>query len=255
MKPEQLVRRYKAGKRDFGKVNLSGANLREVDLVGADLSEARLDWTDLRKANLHKADLSGADLRRAKLQGANLIGADLCRADLSGANLTGAKVAMTQLTQAKMSGRTIMPDGRERRAEMSPERVERTKQRHAEEMKRRHAERMRKREEGRARLQADKQKRELEREREEERSKAEHTEKPEGGWGASKAMPELDQMDAGRRWLEANPQIYTGRSYRGLLFEPDEESPAVSKPRSPLSGADETDADDVAPSSSDASKG
>jgi uncharacterized protein YjbI with pentapeptide repeats len=60
------------------KVNLSGADLRRVNLIWADLSWVNLSGADLRGAdlrgvNLSWADLSGADLRGADLRGVNLI--------------------------------------------------------------------------------------------------------------------------------------------------------------------------------------
>ena len=60
--------------------NLSGANLREADLRGADLSGA-----NLREANLREANLYGANLREANLRGADLRKANLYRANLRGA--------------------------------------------------------------------------------------------------------------------------------------------------------------------------
>ena len=62
------------------------ANLRGVNLRGADLREANLRGADLRGADLREANLRGADLR-----GVNLRGADLRGANLRGADLRGAK--------------------------------------------------------------------------------------------------------------------------------------------------------------------
>ena len=78
------------------KADLSGADLRYINLSDADLSGANLRGADLRYVNLSDADLSGADLRYinlsdADLSGANLRGADPRYANLSGANLSGAK--------------------------------------------------------------------------------------------------------------------------------------------------------------------
>lgn len=113
--PNELLKRYAQGERDFRGVNLSEQILSKVDLCGADLSEAKLDKTvldgaNLTRVNLSRADLAGATLRRAdlvwanlrkaNLKGANLRGADLSGADLSGANLTGADF-----------GGAILPDG------------------------------------------------------------------------------------------------------------------------------------------------
>jgi uncharacterized protein YjbI with pentapeptide repeats len=126
--PMELLRRYRAGERDFGyvvlvKATLGGANLAGADLRGADLRWANLIRANLSGANLTKANLSGAklyaaDLRKATLLeadlswanpgGANLSNADLGRADLRGVKLYGAKLRGTnlggaQLTEADLS--------------------------------------------------------------------------------------------------------------------------------------------------------
>lgn len=86
---------------DGGKqADLSGANLRGVDLHGANLRVANIRGADLCGANLRGANLCwsdmcganlcGANLRWANLVGANLVGANLINTDLCGANLVGA---------------------------------------------------------------------------------------------------------------------------------------------------------------------
>jgi uncharacterized protein YjbI with pentapeptide repeats len=88
MEAKELIRRYRAGEREF-----AGATLSEADLQGADLHEA----------NLAGANLSHAQLREVYLRTANL----------SHANLEGANVAPGQLTwevTLKLDGAT-MPDG------------------------------------------------------------------------------------------------------------------------------------------------
>lgn len=75
---------------ELSGINLAGADMRGVMLAGADLSEAVLSGADLSGADLMAADLSGADLSDADLSGANLMGADLSDADLTGARLDGA---------------------------------------------------------------------------------------------------------------------------------------------------------------------
>ena len=67
-------------------VDLSEANLNEVDLYGADLRGANLSKATLYRANLYSADLRGANLCKV-----NFYRADLGGADLSGADLRGAK--------------------------------------------------------------------------------------------------------------------------------------------------------------------
>ena len=92
----------------FQKANLSGANLDNTRLIfailnGADLSNANLRGADLRfadltGANLTEADLSGTDLREAILRDANLSRVDLSEAILVSANLYGADLTQTNLS-------------------------------------------------------------------------------------------------------------------------------------------------------------
>ena len=74
---ERLLAEYAEGKRDFGAIDLSNADLRF-----ADLHDANLSWADLRGANLGYANLSWADLRGANLGYAYLRNAKLRGADL-----------------------------------------------------------------------------------------------------------------------------------------------------------------------------
>ncbi|MDU9039964.1 pentapeptide repeat-containing protein [Pseudomonas corrugata] len=67
------------------RADLSGANLSDAYLSGANLSDA-----NLRGAYLRGANLSGANLSDAYLRGANLSGANLSDAYLRGANLRDA---------------------------------------------------------------------------------------------------------------------------------------------------------------------
>lgn len=102
---------------DLSRTNLRCSNLGCASLSNANLSEADLSWSDLTGATLIGADLSGADLgcsnlshanlHGANLSGANLIGTitrwvNLTGADLSGANLIGASLRFTNLSGAKL---------------------------------------------------------------------------------------------------------------------------------------------------------
>ena len=99
--------------------DLSGANLREVDLArtymfgilltNADLFKANLRGADLSRVDLAGADLTDADLSRADLEGANLSHARLTGANLSHANLAEAKVT-TELSRAQSIEGTNLPD-------------------------------------------------------------------------------------------------------------------------------------------------
>ena len=65
--------------------DLSGADLRGVNLTRADLRGANLTGADLVKANLKDANLKEANLERANLLLANLTGTNLMLANLKGA--------------------------------------------------------------------------------------------------------------------------------------------------------------------------
>ncbi|CCI03724.1 Genome sequencing data, contig C314 (fragment) [Microcystis aeruginosa PCC 9443] len=80
-------------------LDLSGTNLREADLNGADLTEA-----NLTEAKLNGADLNGANLEEAKLNGADLNGANLEEAKLNGAFLEEANLKRANLIRANLIG-------------------------------------------------------------------------------------------------------------------------------------------------------
>ena len=83
---------------------LSGADLRNADLIKANLQKANLRDADLSGANLRRARLGGADLRGAKLQGTNLPGADLRDADLQDADFSGANLLRADFSGARLEG-------------------------------------------------------------------------------------------------------------------------------------------------------
>jgi glutathione S-transferase len=112
---DELLKRYKAGEREFEQVRLSGADLHNTILHGIDLSEAILNQANLSRADLRGADLSWVDLSGADLRGADLRGAILTRADLSGANLSHANLLRADLSLANLEeanlSEAILPDG------------------------------------------------------------------------------------------------------------------------------------------------
>jgi uncharacterized protein YjbI with pentapeptide repeats len=107
---------------DLALSDLSGANLRYANLINADLSDANLDDVNLNDADLALADLIGAalndaelndanlryaDLRGATLNDAELRDADLALADLIGANLIDAELNYADLRSADLRGATL----------------------------------------------------------------------------------------------------------------------------------------------------
>lgn len=91
------------GQAYLEQVDLSGADLREVDLSEAILIYANLSGADLTNANLSGAKLSGADLSGADLTNANLSGVVTLSTDLSGATLFFANISGANLTGNKLS--------------------------------------------------------------------------------------------------------------------------------------------------------
>jgi uncharacterized protein YjbI with pentapeptide repeats len=89
---------------DFSLSRLIGASLAFSDLSDANLFQARLISANLTLANLRNAQMSSAMLRSSNLAGADLRGADLNRADLSNAKLAGAKLSLAKLIKTDLSG-------------------------------------------------------------------------------------------------------------------------------------------------------
>ena len=94
-------------KLQLGGANLAGANLRESNLQGANLQGVDLRDADLRGANLNGANLylsklNGANLRAVTLRQANLQWADLREAILVNASLCGANLRDADLTHIKV---------------------------------------------------------------------------------------------------------------------------------------------------------
>ncbi len=83
-------------KADLRKSDLHAAKLENANFYYADLDEVNLSWANLRFANL-QCGLSKADLGVAKLDGAKLVSANLCGANLTNASLIGADLRFANL--------------------------------------------------------------------------------------------------------------------------------------------------------------
>jgi uncharacterized protein YjbI with pentapeptide repeats len=82
---------------NFERVNLSGANLEDADLMNANLDRTYLKDVNLSRSNLERAYLGDAHFEGTNLEGANLEDANFEYAELKGAiNLT-----VDQLSKAK----------------------------------------------------------------------------------------------------------------------------------------------------------
>lgn len=87
---------------DDSIADLSGAQIKQVNLTDANLSRVLMIGTDLRRATLNRANLSNARLVGAKLGSAQLVGADLRGAVLENASLTGADLGEAKLNEANL---------------------------------------------------------------------------------------------------------------------------------------------------------
>ncbi len=82
--------------------DLSDAQMKAVNLTGANLSHVLMNRTNLVLANLNSADLSYARLVGANLSSTKLVGANLQAASLSDASLTGANLGEASLNQVDL---------------------------------------------------------------------------------------------------------------------------------------------------------
>lgn len=99
------------------QVDLSGADMRESDFMGAMLRRSNLSGcmlnsihfyrADLRESNMARAMLNRANLRGADLRGVDLQNADLDQAVLTGANLSGANLAGANLSRTTLDGTNL----------------------------------------------------------------------------------------------------------------------------------------------------
>jgi hypothetical protein len=77
----------KEGKKDFSRLDLSGEQLFDINLEGAELVGANLSNCDLSHCNLKGADLTKAILTNSRLWNSDLTCANLTEAELSGTDL------------------------------------------------------------------------------------------------------------------------------------------------------------------------
>lgn len=90
------------------RARLSNTNLTEADMSFANLSGARLDVATLSHTQLVKADLSGAELAGAKLVHADLPSTRLANASLSWVDLSEANLAHADLQSANLTHASLI---------------------------------------------------------------------------------------------------------------------------------------------------
>ncbi len=91
--------------------NLSGRDLRNVDLHGIKITGADMSKTDLRGANLAGTEFTGTDLSGANLDGANLTGAKFTGADISDATFHNARMDGVRFVGISLRNTGLDPAG------------------------------------------------------------------------------------------------------------------------------------------------
>lgn len=86
-------------------IDLSGRNLRNIDVNRLDFSDGDFSGVDLRRSNLsycslNSVNFTNADLREVDFSGASLIDVNFSGANLEGANLFGATIERSTFTDS-----------------------------------------------------------------------------------------------------------------------------------------------------------
>jgi uncharacterized protein YjbI with pentapeptide repeats len=102
-----LISSKKCRNCNLAGVNLSGLNLDDVDVSGANFVDSNLDNTRLQKANFDHASLSGATLENsncedASFSEANLMDSNLENSNCKGASFTGANLMDSNLDSTRL---------------------------------------------------------------------------------------------------------------------------------------------------------
>jgi len=94
---------------DLRGIDLTGANMMNVDLSGSWLDGAMLRAADLSDSIAYRASFVGADLSEAKMNGIDLSESDFRGALLPHADLTGASFSLTNFERATMTN-AMLPE-------------------------------------------------------------------------------------------------------------------------------------------------
>jgi len=87
---------------DLRFVDLSEAQLQRATLVEANLSQSKLSFADFTDSNLYCAKLNGAVAKQARLSNANMRKADLRSVDFFQAELVGTRLQQADLREANL---------------------------------------------------------------------------------------------------------------------------------------------------------
>ena len=95
-----IIAAIKKGKKDLSQVDLSGAQIFDLNLEGAELVGADLSGCDLTHCSFKSADLTKARIVNSRLWNADLSGANLTEADLGGSDLWNARLYNSKIWHA-----------------------------------------------------------------------------------------------------------------------------------------------------------
>lgn len=88
-------------------IDLTGANLEGAILTGATLTGAKLDGAKLDRIHLNNANLNGATLKNAQISRANLVNTTFNQADLTNANLLWTDLSRSKFYRATLKGANL----------------------------------------------------------------------------------------------------------------------------------------------------
>jgi uncharacterized protein YjbI with pentapeptide repeats len=91
-------------KTSFSGANLDGADLSQVMFIEGDFTKTSLRGAKMERTMFIKTNLTGADIREAQLSQTTFMEADLTEADLTGASLYLSATEKTTLTKAHFGG-------------------------------------------------------------------------------------------------------------------------------------------------------
>jgi uncharacterized protein YjbI with pentapeptide repeats len=92
---EELLRRYAAGETDFQNIILEYADLSGVELQNIDLTGAQFNYVNLSRLNLHRCKLRSAQFWSCNFTEAKIYNSDLESTRFFDCNLRGANTSAT----------------------------------------------------------------------------------------------------------------------------------------------------------------
>ncbi|MEG3834402.1 MULTISPECIES: pentapeptide repeat-containing protein [unclassified Microcoleus] len=106
---EELLRRYATGDRDFRNIILEYADLSGVELQNIDLTGAQFNYVNLSRLNLHRCELGSAqfwycNFREAKITSSHLEYSRFFDCDLRGFNSSRCDISSVNFTRVNLQG-------------------------------------------------------------------------------------------------------------------------------------------------------